>query len=108
MKWKIKGKPEGPGIWLIDAYTAVRLVKDREDPNADIHNFIDRPGSGMMIGADWQAKEVVKFLKRPDLRIAIVFEPHCSMGHHLVALNDKQAWRFDIGKIDESRMEDKT
>lgn len=93
----IAGTPEGrTGIWLLSPTVARELVN--HFPGERIHCFLG------MIGANWAKIEVLEKLASPDVKIALVFEPNFTMGHHLVAIDEEHRWSFDIGPVSEGRM----
>jgi hypothetical protein len=103
---KIPGKPEGrPGIWVITAKTAKSLVQGL--PSEDIHNMLSKPPAPMLLGATWKKAKVVEHLDHPGLRVVLLFAPQITRNHQLVTAADDRCWMFDIGRIDEARMEQK-
>lgn len=97
----IHGKPEGrEGVWLITPDTACRLIEETEGDT--VHNFIGH--GAVYVGADWTKEEFRDFITKDGLKIALVFPPNETIGHHLVAINNERRWAFDIGSISEDRM----
>ncbi len=99
---RIPGKPEGrEGVWLITAETAAALIEAVEGET--VHNFIG--GGALFVGANWEKSHAIEHLRRPDMRIALLFPPNDHYKHQLVAVNEQRRWAWDIGPIEESRME---
>ena len=71
-------------------------------PGDEIHNFIGH--GGIIIGANWDKESVREHIRRPDLRLGLIFSPQPTQRHHLVAISEDQRWSFDVGEIDETRM----
>jgi len=98
---KIKVKPEGrEGIYLITNEEAIKLVKSIKSKHVH-HQY---QGGTMMIGADWDKKEVLEHLKKVK-KIAIVIEPNLTIGHHLVTVTKTKRNAFDVGEITKKELE---
>lgn len=101
---KIIGIPEGrEGIWLIDPEQAIAIVKSVN--GEEIHNYFNSANLPMALGANWGVDEVLDLVRRPDVRIALMFAPDDDINHHqLVVLTETKRYSFDVGEIAESRM----
>ena len=99
---QIEGRIEGrDGVWLITPEVAISLIEARA--GATVHNFIGHGAT--FLGADWTKKEAVDFfIESRGIKIALIFPPNVTMGHHLIAINETRRWAFDVGAIAESRM----
>lgn len=105
MVGKILGKPEGrEGIWLISADEACKLIE--AVPGDMVHNFLTSPDSAVFLGADWTKKQACDLVCRSDMRCGLIFKSRPTGMHQLVAINEEKRWSFDIGEIDECRMEE--
>jgi hypothetical protein len=98
---KICGIPEGrPGIWLIGPNVAESLILAVQGET--VHNLME--SGWTYLGADWEKSAAIELCRREGKRIGLVFWPNATAAHQLVVLDDERKWMFDVGEIDEGRM----